>query len=185
MFAKKIVPIALLLGGLFSLNAQAMELSSPTVENGKTLQNAQIFNGWGCTGKNESPALKWSDIPDGTKSFAVTMYDPDAPTGSGWWHWVMVDIPASVNHLPENVGMKGSKDLPKGAIQLRNDFGYDGFGGACPPEGAKPHNYQITVYALNVPKLDIPVNASPAYAGFFILQHKIAEARLTAPTNAR
>ncbi|MFV4769238.1 YbhB/YbcL family Raf kinase inhibitor-like protein, partial [Citrobacter portucalensis] len=67
-----------------------------------------------CTGNNESPALKWSDIPDGTKSFAVTVYDPDAPTGSGWWHWVMVDIPASVHHLPENVGMKGSKDLPKG-----------------------------------------------------------------------
>ncbi|MFV4769243.1 YbhB/YbcL family Raf kinase inhibitor-like protein [Citrobacter portucalensis] len=185
MFVKKIAPIALLVAGLFSLNAQAMELSSPTVENGKTLQNAQIFNGWGCTGNNESPALKWSDIPDGTKSFAVTVYDPDAPTGSGWWHWVMVDIPASVHHLPENVGMKGSKDLPKGAIQLRNDFGYDGFGGACPPEGAKPHNYQITVYALNVPKLDIPANASPAYAGFFILQHKIGEARLTAPTNAR
>nr|WP_302982116.1 YbhB/YbcL family Raf kinase inhibitor-like protein [Plesiomonas shigelloides] len=184
MFTKKAIACLMVAGGL-SMSAQAMDLSSPTVENGKTLQNAQIFNGWGCTGKNESPALKWSDIPQGTKSFAVTMYDPDAPTGSGWWHWVMVDIPADVHSLPENVGMKGSKDLPKGAIQLRNDFGYDGFGGACPPAGAQPHNYQITVYALNVPKLEIPANASPAYAGFFILQHKIGEARLTAPTNAR
>ncbi|EKS7765861.1 YbhB/YbcL family Raf kinase inhibitor-like protein [Edwardsiella piscicida] len=185
MFAKKNLSRALILCGLFSLSAHAMELSSPTVENSQGLQNAQIFNGWGCTGKNESPALTWTDIPKGTKSFALTMYDPDAPTGSGWWHWMMINIPANVHHLSENTGVKNSQTLPKGAIQLRNDFGYDGFGGACPPAGAKPHNYQITIYALNVAKLDIPANASPAYAGFFILQHKIGAARLTAPTNAR
>lgn len=168
-----------------SFSVQAMELSSPNVKNGKSLQNAQIFNSWGCTGKNESPALKWTNVPKGTKSFAVTMYDPDAPTGSGWWHWVMIDIPADVNSLPENAGRKDSQDLPKGAIQLRNDFGYDGFGGACPPAGAKPHNYQITVYALKVPKLDIPANASPAYAGYYILANKLGKARIVAPTNAR
>ena len=184
MFAKKALLCLLIAGGL-SMSAQAMTLTSPTVENGQSLQNAQSFNGWGCSGKNLSPALSWSDIPAGTKSFAVTMYDPDAPTGSGWWHWVMIDIPASTHSLALNVGEKGSKDLPKGAIQLRNDFGYNGFGGACPPPGAKPHNYQITVNALNVAKLDIPAHASPAYAGYFILQHKIGEARLTAPTNMR
>jgi Raf kinase inhibitor-like YbhB/YbcL family protein len=155
MFKAEIVAGLIALGG-FSLGAQAMTLISPTIENGKSLQNAQIYNGWGCTGKNESPALKWSDVPKGTKSFAVTMYDPDAPTGSGWWHWVVVNIPADVRSLPENAGVKDSKKLPQGAIQLRNDFGYNGFGGACPPEGSKPHNYQITVYALNTSKLDIP-----------------------------
>ncbi|WCF12497.1 YbhB/YbcL family Raf kinase inhibitor-like protein [Edwardsiella piscicida] len=160
MFTKKALACLLVAGGL-SLSAQAMTLSSPTVDNGKSLQNVQIFNGWGCTGQNKSPALAWSDVPAGTKSFAVTMYDPDAPTGSGWWHWMMIDIPASVHSLAQNVGEKESRDLPKGAIQLRNDFGYNGFGGACPPPGAKPHNYQITVYALNVAKLDIPAHASP------------------------
>jgi len=184
MFKAEIVAGLIALGG-FGLGAQAMTLISPTIENGESLQNAQIYNGWGCTGKNESPALEWSDVPEGTKSFAVTMYDPDAPTGSGWWHWVVVNIPADVRSLPENAGVKDSKKLPQGAIQLRNDFGYNGFGGACPPEGSKPHNYQITVYALNTSKLDIPPNASPAYAGFFIFQHKIGEARLIAPTNAR
>lgn len=166
-------------------HAADMTLSSPTVTDGKTMENAQIFNGWGCTGENHSPALKWSDAPEGTKSFALTMYDPDAPTGSGWWHWAMIDIPANVDSLPEGAGAKDSKELPTGAIQLRNDFGFVGYGGACPPPDSKPHNYTITVYALNVDKLDVPADASPAYAGFYILQHKIGEAKLIAPTNAR
>lgn len=176
---------AMLAVGFSQAQAADMTLSSPTVHDGKTMENVQIFNGWGCTGKNQSPALKWTDAPAGTKSFAVTMYDPDAPTGSGWWHWAMIDIPGDVHSLPAGAGARGSHDLPKGAIQLRNDFGFVGYGGACPPPNSKPHDYTITVYALNVPVLDVPADASPAYAGFFILQHKIGEARLIAPTKAR
>ncbi|BDM63419.1 UPF0098 protein YbcL [Shewanella sp. NFH-SH190041] len=165
--------------------SQAMTLNSNTVTNGKTFENQQIFNQWGCTGQNVSPELKWSDVPQGTKSFALTMYDPDAPTGSGWWHWVVVNIPANARHLAANAGVTGGKNLPKGASMVTNDFGFKGFGGACPPPHAQPHQYKITLYALNTADIKLPANASPALAGYNILQHVIAKADLTAPTNAR
>ena len=166
-------------------DSDIMTLMSNQVTNGKTFQSQQIYNQWGCTGKNTSPELKWINIPKGTKSFAVTMYDPDAPTGSGWWHWVVINIPGNVKSLPLNAGTEGGKNLPKGASMLRNDFGFKGYGGACPPPNSTPHNYHITVYALDIPDLDINSGASPAMAGFYILQHTLAKAVLTAPTNAR
>ena len=166
-------------------DSDIMTLMSNQVTNGKSFQSQQIYNQWGCTGKNTSPELKWTNIPKGTKSFAVTMYDPDAPTGSGWWHWVVINIPGNVKSLPLNAGREGGKNLPKGASMLRNDFGFKGYGGACPPPNAAPHNYHITIYALDIPNLDVNSSASPAMAGFYILQHTLAKAVLTAPTNAR
>lgn len=167
------------------MSQAAMTLTSQNITNNQTLSNQQLFNQWGCTGENESPQLSWTDIPAGTKSFAVTMYDPDAPTGSGWWHWSVINIPADVHSLAEGAGTVGGKALPKGASMVTNDFGFKGFGGACPPPKAKPHNYQITVYALNTANIKLPENASPALAGYNILAHVIGKARLVAPTNAR
>ncbi len=166
-------------------DSDIMTLLSNQVTNGKSFQSQQIYNQWGCTGKNTSPELKWTNIPKGTKSFAVTMYDPDAPTGSGWWHWVVINIPGNVTTLALNAGTEGGKHLPKGASMLRNDFGFKGYGGACPPPNSTPHNYHITVYALDIPDLDVNSSASPAMANFYILQHTLAKAVLTAPTNAR
>lgn len=164
---------------------QALMLKSSDVTNGYSLQSAQVFNQWGCTGSNKSPQLTWSDVPAGTKSFAVTMFDPDAPTGSGWWHWVAINIPPTVLSLNEGAGNVNGKYLPKGASMVTNDFGFKGFGGACPPERAKPHHYTITVYALNVAKIKLPPAASPALAGYNILAHVIDKAVLIAPTNTR
>ncbi len=163
----------------------AMTLTSPTVIDGESLTKAQVFNSWGCTGENISPKLAWSDIPEGTKSFAVTMFDPDAPTGSGWWHWMVINIPAKVHTLEAHAGNVSNEFLPQGATQVINDFGIKAFGGACPPEGAQPHNYTITVYALDVEKLDLPANALPAHGGYLIHQHVIAEGKLIAPTSMR
>lgn len=163
----------------------ALTLTSPEIINGKTFNNEQLFNQWGCTGDNVSPELKWSDVPSGTKSFAITLYDPDAPTGSGWWHWLVINIDSSARGLSSDAGNLKMPKLPKGARMITNDFGFAGYGGACPPEGAKPHQYQLTVYALDTDKITIPEHASGALAGYYILQHVIGKAVLTAPTNAR
>lgn len=176
---------AILILAMPAFMTQAMTLKSQDIHNDHSLQTQQIFNQWGCTGKNVSPQLSWTDIPRGTKSFAVTMYDPDAPTGSGWWHWVAVNIPANVTHLAAGAGLTGGSKLPAGASMVTNDFGFKGFGGACPPPNAKPHNYEITVYALNTDKIELPTHASPALAGYYILQHVIGKAQLIAPTNMR
>ena len=161
-------------------NAGGFSLSSPTVKPNSTLTQDQVFNGFGCTGKNISPALKWSGAPKDTKSFAVTVYDPDAPTGSGWWHWVMYNIPASVNELPEGAGDAKGAQVPKGAVQGRTDFGSAGFGGACPPAGDKPHRYIFTVYALKTDKIDAPADGTAALIGFMINANKIGKASFTA-----
>ncbi|USE36720.1 YbhB/YbcL family Raf kinase inhibitor-like protein [Endozoicomonas sp. SCSIO W0465] len=166
-------------------DSDIMALMSNQITNGKSFQSQQIYNQWGCTGKNRSPELRWNNIPEGTKSFAVTMYDPDVPTSSGWWHWVVINIPGNVQSLPLNAGSEGGKNLPEGASMLKNDYGFKGYGGACPPPNSAPHNYRITVYALDIPNLDINSNATPAMADFYILQHTLAKAVLTAPTNAR
>lgn len=156
----------------------AFVLTSPAFTDGATLPQAQVYNGMGQTGQNLSPALEWKNAPEGTKSFVVTTYDPDAPTGSGWWHWVVANIPASVTALPEGAG-SGKGGLPEGAVQVRTDFGAPGYGGAAPPLGPA-HRYIFSVYALDVPKLDIAPDASPAMVGFMVHHHKLASASLTA-----
>ena len=157
----------------------AFRLQSPTVAPNSTLSNDQVYSGFGCSGKNISPALSWSGAPSGTKSFAVTLYDPDAPTGSGWWHWVVYNIPATVSGLPAGAGNAGGT-LPAGALQGHTDFGTPGFGGACPPVGAKPHRYIFTVYALKAERIDAPDEASAAMVGFMIHANTLAKASLTA-----
>lgn len=175
----KLAAAAALFTASLAVQAAGFTLSSPTVKSNSKLTEAQVFNGFGCTGKNTSPALKWSGAPAGTKSFALTVYDPDAPTGSGWWHWVVFNIPASATELPEGVGADG-KGLPAGAVQGRTDFGAPGFGGACPPKGDKPHRYIFTVYALKTDKIDVPPDATAALVGFMINANKLGKASFQA-----
>jgi Raf kinase inhibitor-like YbhB/YbcL family protein len=167
----------------FAIGALAAEggfrLQSATVAPDGMLSNDQVYSGFGCSGKNISPALSWKGAPRATKSFAVTVYDPDAPTGSGWWHWVVYNIPADVTELPAGAGNAGGK-LPTGAAQGHTDFGTSGFGGACPPAGDKPHRYIFTVYALKTEKISVPDEASAAMVGFMIHANSLAKASLTA-----
>ncbi len=175
------VVIAILLGSL-SVQAVAADftLGSTDVKPGATLTNAQVFNGFGCTGANVSPALSWSGAPAGTQSYALTVYDPDAPTGSGWWHWVAINIPASASSIAKGAGTADGKAMPTGTQQVRTDFGTAGFGGACPPAGDKPHRYIFTLYALKVPKLEVPADATAALAGFMIHGNMLAKTSFTA-----
>lgn len=169
---------ALILGAGQSAHAAGFALASPELKPGQTLPPAQVFSGFGCEGGNLSPALAWHDAPAGTKSFAVTVYDPDAPTGSGWWHWVVYDIPADAAGLPAGAVVKAP--LPAGAKQARNDYGSRDFGGACPPPGDKPHRYIFTVFALKVDKLEVPEDASPALVGFMLNANRLGKASFTA-----
>ena len=156
----------------------AFKLKSADVSESQPLKPAQVFKGFGCKGGNLSPQLEWSGAPAGTKSFAVTVYDPDAPTGSGWWHWVVYNLPASVSKLEGGAGQSGK--LPQGARHGRNDYGSFDFGGACPPEGDKPHRYIFTVHALKTDKIDVPEDASSALIGYMINANRIGAATVTA-----
>lgn len=158
----------------------AFTLTSPDIKNGSMLSEQQVLNGFGCTGANVSPALEWKNAPAGTKSFAVTVYDPDAPTGSGWWHWVMFNIPADTQQLASNAGQLNVGKAPSSAVQSLTDFGAPGFGGACPPAGAKAHRYIFTVHALDIDQLDLPAASMPAMVGFMVNQHVLGRAHLTA-----
>src|SRR6516165_10510150 len=132
-------------------------VSSNSFDDGDYLSNDFILSidfGFGCAGGNRSPHLKWSGVPEGTKSFAVTCFDPDAPTGSGFWHWLVVNIPAGVTELPLDAGNPKASKLPEGALQVRTDFGAPGYGGPCSPEGDHPHRYFFTVFAVSADKLD-------------------------------
>jgi Raf kinase inhibitor-like YbhB/YbcL family protein len=169
---------ALLVTTLFATPALALDLSSKEVAEGKTMGDAQVYKGFGCEGGNLSPSLQWQHAPAGTRSFAVTVYDPDAPTGSGWWHWQVYDIPADVHELPAGAVVQNA--LPDGAKQGRNDFGERNFGGACPPPGDKPHHYLFTVYALKVDKLGVPDDASAALVGYMLHANSLESATLTA-----
>ncbi|HEY0713604.1 MAG TPA: YbhB/YbcL family Raf kinase inhibitor-like protein [Polyangia bacterium] len=162
-----------------AIAAGKFKLTSNEIKPNSTLTNKQVFNSFGCTGENLSPHLAWTDPPEGTKSFVLTVYDPDAPTGSGWWHWVVYDIPAAITELPAGAG-SGKADLPKGASQGRTDFGSKGFGGACPPPGDKPHRYIFTLHALKVEKLEVPPDASAAMIGFMTNANSIGKATFTA-----
>lgn len=168
---------ALLLGVSLSALAGGFTLTSPDVKEGQRLADAQVANVFGCHGGNRAPALEWRGAPTDAKSFAVTVYDPDAPTGSGWWHWVVFDIPTNVQSLPAAVTASA---LPAGAREGRNDAGSRDFLGACPPVGDKPHRYVFTVHALKTAKLDVPDDASPALIGFMINANRIDKASFTA-----
>jgi Raf kinase inhibitor-like YbhB/YbcL family protein len=173
--------LGLSLLGAGAANAQNMTVTSSELKDGGTIADEQVFKGFGCAGGNISPALSWSGAPGGTKSFAVSIYDPDAPTGSGWWHWIVFNIPPGTTSLPKDAGDVKKKLMPKGAIQSRTDFGADGYGGPCPPAGDKPHHYQITVFALDVDKLpDAKSDTAPAaLVGFDLHSHTLAKATLT------
>src|SRR4051794_28309828 len=131
--------------------------------------------GFGCAGKNISPQLAWAGVPDGTRSFAVTCYDPDAPTGSGFWHWVVVNIPADVTSL--DAGASGNA-IPKGALETRTDVGKPGYAGPCPPEGDHPHRYIFTVYAVGEEALPVDADTSAAVVGFQLHFNTLAKATL-------
>lgn len=155
----------------YTFTLLSAELSGQTKEN-------QIFNGFGCTGNNVSPQLHWVSAPEGTKSFALTLYDPDAPTGSGWWHWLIFNIPHSCHELVSDAGNLQSKKSPDGCTQSINDYGSFGYGGPCPPEGHGIHQYIFTLHALDTEKLDLYENANPALVGFNINAHTIQKTSL-------
>ena len=169
---KTVIILALSAASLF---AGGLTLKSETLQG--QLSVNEEFNGFGCSGKNISPELHWSQAPTGTKSFAITVYDADAPTGSGWWHWVVVNIPANINTLKE--GVSKQHKLPKGALETLTDFGTPGFGGACPPQGDKAHAYTFNVYALDVESLPVQASSNPALVGYMINRHTIEKSTIT------
>jgi Raf kinase inhibitor-like YbhB/YbcL family protein len=181
MATMKKFPLITILFAVFlagNVHAQTFTLKSNSL--GGQLTDSQVFSGFGCTGKNISPHLAWIHAPENTKSFAVTVYDPDAPTGSGWWHWVIFNIPADTSELKEDAGNPDKNLAPKGSIQSVTDFGKPGFGGACPPAGDTPHRYIFTVHALDIEKLDLNETTQPAMVGFVLNQHAIAKASMIA-----
>ena len=168
-------------GHCLAVSAQvsfAFDLKSAEMKPGSRLSEQQVANGFGCSGGNLSPQLTWSNPPKGTKSYAITVYDPDAPTGSGWWHWVVWNIPASTSSLPAGIGQGAS--LPERATAGRTDVGAPGYFGACPPKGDKPHRYQFKVHALKVEKLELPEDPMPALVGFMLNANSLGTASLTA-----
>jgi Raf kinase inhibitor-like YbhB/YbcL family protein len=170
---------SLVLGGSIKAdNTASFGLVSSTLKEGAPMLDEQVLDSFGCTGRNQSPDLRWMSPPIGTKSFAITLYDPDAPTGSGWWHWVVFDIPPGVSELVAGAGDPAKKLLPAGCRQGRTDFGPPGYGGPCPPAGDQPHRYLFTVYALDIDKLGVSEAASPAMIGFVMHRHILAKAVL-------
>jgi Raf kinase inhibitor-like YbhB/YbcL family protein len=165
---------------LTALAAGPFTLESAEIKPGSTIADVHVFKGFGCAGGNVSPSLAWKNAPAGTRSFAVTVYDPDAPTGSGWWHWVVFNLPADTTALPAGAGDPAAGKLPKGAVQSQTDFGNPGFGGPCPPQGDKPHHYIFTVHALKTDKLDLDDKAMPALVGYMLSGNRLAKASFTA-----
>ena len=146
-----------------------------------TTAEEQVFKGFGCAGGNVSPSLNWSGVPKGAKSLALSVYDSDAPTGSGFWHWVVFDMPPTVTSLPKGAGDPKSGLMPKGAIQSRTDFGVPGYGGPCPPQGDPPHHYHFTLFAVDVDKFDdMDANVSAAVVGFHLHFHNKGIAKFVA-----
>ena len=151
------------------------DLHSTDVADGQTLAREQVSGVFGAGGEDVSPQLSWSGAPEGTRSYAVTVYDPDAPTASGFWHWAAFNIPADVTELPSGASRGG---LPAGAVELRNDGGTTGYIGAAPPAGHGPHHYYVVVHAVDVPTLEVPADAAPALLGFNLFLHTLARATL-------
>jgi len=166
----------LILAALLASNsalAGSLTLSSTDIANAKFMAKAQEFQGFGCSGGNQSPQLSWSGAPAGTAAFAIMVHDPDAPTGSGWWHWQLVNIPKDVTSIAAGAM------APAGSQQMNNDYGVKGFGGACPPPKHGVHRYQFTVHALSQ-KLELPENASGALTGYMVKAHSLASSTIEA-----
>ena len=177
MTFKPIFP-ALLTALYLGAPARALELTSPDIADGGTVDLPFVFDGWGCTGQNISPELAWSEAPEGTQSFALMVHDPDAPTGgAGFWHWIVLDIPAGVTGLAHGASAEG---MPKGARVIANDYGIEGWGGPCPPQGDAPHRYNVTLYALPEAVLPVPEGASKAVVGFTVNATALAKASFQA-----
>jgi hypothetical protein len=157
------------------------EIHSDDIADGEALGRAQVSGILGAGGEDVSPQLSWSGAPDGTQSYAVTVYDPDAPTASGFWHWAAFNIPADVGELPSGA----SGRLPTGAVELKNDGGAVGYVGAAPPPGHGPHHYHVVVHALDVPTLDIAADATPAFLGFNLFGHTLGRAMIVATYEVR
>lgn len=159
-------------------SASAFELTSTSFGSDGMFADKNVANTFGCSGQNVSPQLSWKDAPEGTKSFAVTIYDPDAPTGSGFWHWLVFNLPPSTTELPEGAGSEGGT-LPDGAAQGRNDAGMNAYMGPCPPEGDPAHRYVITVFAVDVDALPPDQIPSAAVLGFNLHFHTLDKASVT------
>lgn len=155
-------------------------VTSASVDEAGTLPDAQVFDDWGLSGGNTSPQLSWSGAPEGTKGYAVTCFDADAPTPSGFWHWTVMGIPAQVTDLAEDAGAAGGSGLPEGAFHVVNDYGTKAYGGAAPPQGDRPHHYYFAVHALDTDDLGIDDTVSAAVAAFNTGFHTLARAVLTA-----
>lgn len=154
----------------------AFNLESPTLKDGGWVAKAHIYDGFGYTGENLAPELRWRGAPAGTQSFSLTMFDPDAPRAGGWWHWLVLDIPADIAALPE--GAAPGRGLPRGAIQIENDFGIENYGGPAPPPGG-PHRYIFSLYALSAPRVDLPQPATPQAIAAVLDRTALAKATLT------
>ena len=165
-------------------SAQAFQLSSTDMKPGEPMPNRYVFSGMGCKGENLSPELSWSGAPEGTKSFALMVHDPDANTGgAGIWHWVVINIPATTQSLPAGASTADGAKMPAGSRQVANDYigitGSPAWGGPCPPKGQKAHSYNFTLYALKIDKLDLPPAATASQAGFFVNLNAIGKAQLS------
>ncbi len=154
------------------------DLTSENITHNQPLSLAQASGVKGAGGADESPELSWTGFPEETESFAVTVYDPDAPTASGFWHWAVFNLPATTTTLPAGAGTDGSGLLPESAVHLRNDAGFTGYLGAAPPKGHGTHHYHVVVHALDVESIDIPADSTPAYLGFNLFPHIIGRARI-------
>ena len=156
----------------------SFSVTSSDVTDGEVLAMPHVSGVMGAGGEDRSPQLSWSGFPEGTRSFAVTVYDPDAPTASGFWHWAVANLPVSVTELPSGAGDKDGGELPDGAVQLRNDGGFAGYVGAAPPAGHGPHRYFVVVHAVDVERLDVDADATPAVLGFNLFFHTLGRATL-------
>ncbi|GEL24263.1 UPF0098 protein [Pseudonocardia sulfidoxydans NBRC 16205] len=165
---------------LFLPDVASFTLTSTDVADGVPLAAPQVSGIMGAGGEDRSPQLAWRDFPTATRSFAVTCYDPDAPTASGFWHWAVADIPAHVTGLAAGAGDDGGTGLPEGALALPNDAGIRRYLGAAPPEGHGVHHYYFVVHAVDVPTLGIGRTGSPAYLGFLLFTHTLARATIVA-----
>lgn len=162
--------------------AQGKFQLTSNLKPGQSIPADYYANAFGCTAKSVSPELEWKNAPEGTKSFAITFYDKDAPTGSGFWHYVLFDVPASINKIELNALSEGK--IPEGAVESNTDAGKPGFFGPCPPVGRK-HTYVYTVHALKVEKLGIPASSTAAFVGFNIWGNSLGKASFTVTAGPR